>query len=123
MPIRERNGFSMPRSRHSALSCASRCCIATAMRTQARASSATPLVSGSPKKPRIASPMNLSMVAPYCSAIADISVRYSLSSAVRSSGCIRSVVPVKFSMSEKKIVSFLRSVLIATSLAPLKMLL
>ena len=39
------------------------------MRTQARASSSTPLVSGSPKKPRIASPMNLSTVAPCSSAI------------------------------------------------------
>ena len=33
------------------------------------------------------------------------------------------MVPVKFSMSEKKMVSFLRSVVIATSFWPLKMLL
>ena len=67
--------------------------------------------------------MNLSMVAPCSSAMFDISVRYSLRSAVRSSGCSRSVVPVKSLMSEKKIVSFLRSVVIATSFWPLKMLL
>ena len=53
----------------------------------------------------------------------DISVRYSLSSAVSSSGCRRSVVAVKSTMSEKKIVSFLRSVSIFTSRWPLKMLL
>ena len=67
--------------------------------------------------------MNLSIVAPCASAIVDISVRYSLSSAVSSSGCSRSVVAVKSLMSEKKIVSFLRSVVIATSFWPLKMLL
>ena len=50
----------------------------------------------------------------------DISVRYSLRSAVSSSGCSRSAVAVKSSMSEKKTVSFLRSVAIVTSLAPLK---
>ncbi len=55
--------------------------------------------------------------------MADISVKYSLSSAVRSSGCSRSVIAVKFLMSEKKIVSFLRSVAIVTSFWPLKMLL
>ncbi|CKY61485.1 Uncharacterised protein [Mycobacterium tuberculosis] len=54
--------------------------------------------------------MNLSMVPPCLSAIADISVKYSLSRWVMISGCRRSVVAVKFWMSEKKIVSFLRSV-------------
>ena len=39
------------------------------------------------------------------------------------SGCRRSVVAVKSLMSEKKIVSFLRSVWIVTSFWPLKMLL
>ena len=67
--------------------------------------------------------MNLSRVAPWASAMGDISVRYSFRRAVSSSGCSRSVVPVKFSMSEKKIVSFLRSVVIETSFWPLKMLL
>ena len=77
-----------------------------AIRTQAWASALSPLVSGSPKKISIASPMNLSMVPPYRCAIADISVKYSLSSCVICSGCSRSVVAVKFWMSEKKIVSF-----------------
>ena len=54
--------------------------------------------------------MNLSIVPPCFSAMADISVKYSLSSSVTCSGCKRSVVAVKFWMSEKKIVSFLRSV-------------
>ena len=55
--------------------------------------------------------------------MADISVKYSLSSSVSCSGCRRSVVAVKSLMSEKKIVSFLRSVWIVTSFWPLKMLL
>ena len=55
--------------------------------------------------------------------MADISVKYSLSKAVICSGCRRSVVAVKSLMSEKKMVSFLRSVWIATSRWPLKMLL
>ena len=67
--------------------------------------------------------MNLSTVAPCSSAIVDISVKYSLRSAVRSSGCSRSEIAVKSLMSEKKIVSFLRSVAIVTSFWPLKMLL
>ena len=67
--------------------------------------------------------MNLSMVPPCLSAIADISVKYSLSSSVNASGCSRSVAAVKSLMSEKKIVSFLRSVWMATSFSPLKMLL
>ena len=65
--------------------------------------------------------MNLLIVPPCAVAIADISVRYSLSSAVSSSGCMRSVVEVKLTMSEKKIVSFLRSVAMVTSICPLKM--
>ena len=55
--------------RHFALSWRSRCCISSAMRRQAWASSASPLVSGSPKKISIASPMNLSIVPPCRSAI------------------------------------------------------
>ncbi len=97
--------------------------MSTAMRRHALASSVGPLVSGSPKKIRMASPMNLSTVPPCVSAMADISVKYSLRSAVISSGCRRSVVAVKSLMSEKKIVSFLRSVWIVTSRSPLKMLL
>ena len=50
-------------------------------------------------------------------------MKYSLSSAVICSGCSRSVVAVKFWMSEKKIVSFFRSVWMVTSFWPLKMLL
>ena len=71
----------------------------------------------------MASPMNLSMVPPCLCAISDISVKYSLSSCVICSGCSRSVVAVKSLMSEKKIVSFLRSVWMVTSFWPLKMLL
>ena len=71
----------------------------------------------------MASPMNLSMVPPYSSAIADISVKYSLRSWVSNSGWSRSAVAVKFWMSEKKIVSFLRSVWMVTSFWPEKMLL
>ena len=97
--------------------------MSSAMRRQALASSASPLVSGSPKKIRMASPTNLSMVPPCLSAMVDISVKYSLSSAVICSGCRRSVVAVKSLMSEKKIVSFLRSVWMVTSFWPLKMLL
>jgi hypothetical protein len=52
-----------------------RLCIAMAMLTHAMASSLIPLVSGSPKNARIASPMYLSMVAPCSRAIFDISVR------------------------------------------------
>jgi hypothetical protein len=55
--------------------------------------------------------------------MADISVKYSFNSSVMSSGCSRSVVAVKFWMSEKKIVSFLRSVWMVTSYWPEKMLL
>ena len=98
--------------------------MSTAMRTQARASSSTPLVSGSPKKTRMRVADELVDRARRArSAIVDISVRYSLRSAVRSSGCRRSVIAVKSLMSEKKIVSFLRSVVIVTSFWPLKMLL
>jgi len=42
---------------------------------------------------------------------------------VSSSGCSRSVVAVNSTMSEKKIVSFFRSVVIVASFSPLKMLL
>ena len=93
------------------------------MRTHALASSASPSVSGSPKKISMASPTNLSMVPPWNRAMVDISVKYSLSSSVICSGCMRSVVAVKSLMSEKKIVSFLRSVWMVTSFWPLKMLL
>ena len=71
----------------------------------------------------MASPMNLSIVPPWASAIFDISVKYSLSIWVICSGCSRSVVAVKSLMSEKKIVSRLRSVWMVTSFCPLKMLL
>ena len=97
--------------------------MSTAMRRHAFASSSTPCVSGSPKNTRSASPMNLSTVAPCLSAMVDISVKYSLSSAVRSSGWRRSEMAVKSLMSEKKIVSFLRSVAMVVSFWPLKMLL
>jgi len=53
----------------------------------------------------------------------DISVKYSLSSEVICSGCSRSVMAVKSLMSEKKIVSFLRSVWMVTSFWPQNMLL
>ena len=96
--------------------------MSSAMRTQALASSAAPRDSGSPKNTSIASPMNLSTVPPWRSAISDISVKYSFSSAVIASGCRRSVVAVKSLMSEKKMVSFLRSVWIVTSFRPLNML-
>ena len=68
----------------------------------------------------IASPMNLSMVAPYSSAIADISRRYWLRSVVSSSDSSMSVVSVKPAMSEKKIVSFLRCDATSTFFSPLK---
>ena len=48
------------------------------------------------------------MVAPYRRAISDISVRYWLSSLVRSSDSRRSAVSVKPAISEKKTVSFFR---------------
>jgi hypothetical protein len=66
--------------------------------------------------------MNLSTVPPCSIAIVAISVRYSLRSPASASGCMRSVVAVKLTMSEKKIVSFLRSVATTTSFSPLKML-
>jgi hypothetical protein len=62
------------------------------------------------------------MVPPWAKAILDISVKYSFSSSVICSGCRRSVVAVKSLMSEKKIVSLLRSVCMVTSFCPLKML-
>ena len=68
-----------------ALELALRCCISTAMATQALASSATPFVSGSPKKAMIASPTYLSRVAPYLRAIPAISLRYRLRIEVSSS--------------------------------------
>src|SRR6516225_4851364 len=49
MPIRARKGRSRPTSCHSDSSSAIRCCISIAIATHALASSATPLVSGSPK--------------------------------------------------------------------------
>ncbi len=67
--------------------------------------------------------MNLSTVPPCSSATSDISVRYSLRRPVSSSGWRRSVVAVNSTMSEKKMVSFFRSVLIVVSFSPLKMLL
>ena len=68
----------------------------------------------------IASPMNLSIVAPYSSAIDDISRRYWLRRLVSSSDSSRSVVSVKPAMSEKKIVSFLRCDATSTLFSPLK---
>ena len=50
-----------------------RSCISIAMRRHALASSASPFVSGSPKKISMASPTNLSIVPPWASAILDIS--------------------------------------------------
>ena len=61
------------RSIHSEHSEAIRRRMAWAMWAQATASSVVPRVSGSPKKIMIPSPMNLSMVPPQPSAIADIS--------------------------------------------------
>ena len=110
----------MPRLRHSDFSSTMRRCMAMAMSRQALASSRAPLVSGSPKKARMASPMNLSTVAPCSCAIFDISVKYSLSRLVSSSGCRCSAVSVKSLMSEKKMVSFLRSVEMTTSFSPEK---
>ena len=67
--------------------------------------------------------MNLSTVPPCSAAIFDISVKYSLRSTVISSGSSCSVVAVKSLMSEKKMVSFLRSVWMVTSFSPANMLL
>jgi hypothetical protein len=67
------------------------------------------LAAGAPKKIMMASPTNLSIVAPCRSARAVISERYSFNSADRSSGSIRSAVTAKSSMSEKKSVSRRRS--------------
>ena len=69
----------------------------------------------------IASPMNLSIVAPCSSAIDDISRRYWLRRLVSSSDSSRSVVSVNPAMSEKKIVSFLRCDATSTPFSPLKM--
>src|SRR5215470_14440429 len=91
-PIRTRNGCSMPLLRHLAFKLAMRCCISIAIRRHSRASSASPLVSGSPKKTSMASPTNLSTAPPCASAMPDISVKYSLSNWVICSGCRRSVV-------------------------------
>ena len=66
--------------------------------------------------------MNLSMVPPWASAIADIAVKYSFSRAVISSGCVCSVIAVKSLISEKKMLSLLRSVRMTASISPLKML-
>src|SRR6516164_5101677 len=118
--LRTRKGSSIPRVRHCTLSSARRRCMSNAIARHAFASLTTPRDSGSPKNTRIASPMNLLTVPPCAAAIDDISIRYSLSSAVSSSGCIRSALAVKSTTSEKNTVSFLRSVAISTSL-PAKM--
>ena len=65
----------MPDALHVVCSSDIRLRIARAIVTQAIASSSTPRDSGSPKKTRIASPTYLSIVAPWASAICDISVR------------------------------------------------
>src|SRR5829696_8201237 len=65
----------MPASRHAPASSPMRFCIASAIATQASASSLTPRLSGPPKNIMMASPTYLSIVAPYWSAIFDISVR------------------------------------------------
>ena len=67
-----------------------------------------PADSGSPKKSIIPSPMYLSMVAPYLSAIFVIVSRYRFNKSVTSSDSIFSTKSVKPQRSEKKTVSFLR---------------
>ena len=59
----------MPLLRHWTFNSARRCCMSSAMRMQALASSASPLLSGSPKKISMASPTNLSTVPPCRSAM------------------------------------------------------
>jgi hypothetical protein len=51
-------------------------CMAIDILMQAIASSLLPRLAGSPKNPMIASPTYLSIVAPWLTAILDISVRY-----------------------------------------------
>src|SRR5262249_43988143 len=58
IPMRARNGCSTPAVRHFTCNSARWSCISAAMRRQAFASSASPLLSGSPKKIRMASPTN-----------------------------------------------------------------
>ena len=71
----------------------------------------------------IASPTYLSIVAPYLSAIPDISFRYSFRIRVISSDSTRSVISLKLTISEKNTVSFLRFVGVETLLFSLNRLL
>src|SRR5690554_7515820 len=79
-----------------------------AIAVQAKASRLVPLLTGSPKKIIMPSPINLSMVPPYFKAIRDISVRYWFNRSVKASASICSERAEKPTMSEKKTTSFLR---------------
>ncbi len=74
--MRTRSGCSIPDARHTSANSYIRSRIAIAMLTQASASALTPRDSGSPKNIRMASPMYLSIVAPWANAISDICDRY-----------------------------------------------
>ena len=118
IPILIWNGSANPSFLHFSCNSNIRSCILSAISTQARASSFSPLLSGSPKNTIIASPIYLSMVAPQSRAIVVISEKYSFRYFVKSSGCKPSEVDVKFLMSLKNIVTFLRRVVIPLSYSP-----
>ena len=63
-PIRTLRGLATPLSLQNSRIDSILSSISSAIKTQATASSLFPLVTGSPKKTRIASPMNLSIVPP-----------------------------------------------------------
>ena len=64
IPMRTSKPCLIPLASHSRFSSTIASFISNAIQTQAAASSATPLVSGSPKKTSTASPINLSRVPP-----------------------------------------------------------
>ena len=80
------------------------------METHAIASSLFPLLSGSPKNTKIASPIYLSIVPPQLIAILDIAVKYSVKISVNISGSNFSVKCVKPWRSQKNTVSGFRCV-------------
>ena len=118
IPIRAFKGFANPFFLHEILSLLSSSNMSIAIETHAIASSSSPLELGSPKKTKIASPINLSIVPPHLIATLDIFVRYWVKSSVNTSGSNLSVNSVKPCKSEKKTVKGFRFVWTFTSSLP-----
>jgi hypothetical protein len=118
MPILTRSLWNMPRSRHCSRSPPSSFCMSRAILAHWRAWVASSVNSGSPKNTITPSPMNLSMVPPHFMATSAMRFRYWLSTSESSSDSTESVIAEKFTMSEKKIVSFLRLCTSTASVVP-----